>query len=265
MVSSTRHDVIVGTPWHADTRAVTDYDKQTVEVNGVHLNGKLVDCKEYGVTNMSLKAFKKIRKKQRVTVYTCHIRPVEESPDTEFGKAPQDAGLRKIINEYQDVFRDKLPDKLPPKRGVNHEIITEFGAKPPSRGLYRLSPDELRATREYIADNLKAGRIRPSTSPYGAPLFFAKVTGNPLRGVIGYRLLNKITKLNNTGVPRADEMFDAVGGSQFFSKIDLKTGYHQIRVKPDMLRKLRCLQNTVILSSSFYLWAYVMPLPLLGP
>lgn len=125
---------------------------------------------------------------------------------------------------------------MPPKRSVDHVIETEEGAKPPHRPLFQLSPSELLATKEYIIDLLRSGKIRPSKSPYGAPLFFIKLK-NKLRGVIDYRALNRITKKNNSPIPRIDEMFDRLGGSVIFSKMDLKTGYHQVRVCPEDIEK----------------------------
>lgn len=78
-------------------------------------------------------------------------------------------------------------------------------------------------------DLLKKRKIRHSKCPYGAPLFFVKQKGR-LRGVIDYRALNRITKHNNAPIPRTDEMFDRLGRARFYSKLDLKTGFHQIRI-----------------------------------
>lgn len=77
-----------------------------------------------------------------------------------FGKQTKDPELMEIIDEYSDVFRSTLPKGLPPVRNVDHEIETDPNQKIPNRSLFRLSPDELRATREYIAENLENGRIR---------------------------------------------------------------------------------------------------------
>jgi hypothetical protein len=84
---------------------------------------------------------------------------------------------------------------------------------------------------------MKTKKIRPSKSPYGAPLFFVKDGNKPLRGVVDYRALNRITKRNNAPLPRSDEMFDRLGGARVFSKLDLKTGFHQIRLRPEDIEK----------------------------
>ena len=104
------------------------------------------------------------------------------------------------------------------------------------RPLYQLSPSELVAVKEYVTELLRKKKIRRSKSPFGASLFFAKHNGK-LRAVVDYRALNRITKRNNTPLPRADEMFDRLGEARVFSKLDLKTGFHQIRVQPEDIEK----------------------------
>ena len=120
---------------------------------------------------------------------------------------------------------------------MDHEIETSIESKPPHRPLYHLSPVELKATKEYVEDLLKKGKIRPSKSPYGAPLFFVKEKDKKLRGVVDYKALNLITKKNNDPLPRSDEMFDLLGDAMVFSKIELKTGFHQVKVKLDYIEK----------------------------
>ena len=84
---------------------------------------------------------------------------------------------------------------------------------------------------------MKKGKILPSKFPYGAPLFFVKEKDKHLRGIFDYRGLNRIAKRNNAPLPRSDEMFDLLGEAKVFSKMDLKTGFHQIRVNPEDVKK----------------------------
>lgn len=151
-------------------------------------------------------------------------------------KASEDVDIKALKDEFSTVFRSDLPNGLPPRREVDHEIEIEENSTPPHRGIFQLSPAELLATKEYVTDLLRKGKIRPSKSPYGAPLFFVKQKGQ-LRGVIDYRALNRITKHNNAPIPRTDEMFDRLGQAQYFSKLDLKTGFHQIRIAPEDIEK----------------------------
>ena len=135
------------------------------------------------------------------------------------------------------MFRDQFPNGLPPKRSLDHEIETSIESKPPHLPLYHLSPVEIKATKEYVEDLLKKGKIRPSKLPYGALLFFVKEKDKNLRVVVDYRALNLITKKNNAPLPRSDEMFDLLGEAKLFSKMDLKTGFPQIREKPEYIKK----------------------------
>ena len=130
-----------------------------------------------------------------------------------------------------------MPTGPPPKREIDHEIKIESGSKPPHRALYQLSPAELQAGKGYIKKNISCGEIRPSKSPYGAPLFFFKDRHKPLRAVVDFRSLNRITKKNNSPLPRYDEILDRLGGANIFSKMDLKTGVHKIRAKPEDFEK----------------------------
>lgn len=147
-----------------------------------------------------------------------------------------DADIQALEQEFNSVFRDDLPAGLPPKREVDHKIEIISDSSPPHPGIFQLSPAGLLATKEYITDLLRKGKIRPSKSPYVAPLFFVKQKGQ-LRGVIDYRALNRITKHNNAPIPRTDEIFDRPGQARYFSKLDLKTGFHQIRIDPADIEK----------------------------
>jgi hypothetical protein len=126
---------------------------------------------------------------------------------------------------------------LPPKRSVDRAIETKPDNKPPHRPLYQLSPAELRSAKEYMVDLLNQGKIRSSKSPYGAPFFFLKDGDKPLRGVVDYRALNRITKQNNAPLRRSDKIFDRLGGARVFFKLDLKTGFHQICIRPENIKE----------------------------
>ena len=100
-----------------------------------------------------------------------------------------------------------------------------------------MSPVELRATKECVEDLMKKGKIRLIKSPYDTPLFFVKEKDKPLREVVDYLYPTRITNMSNSPLPRSDEMFNLLGEAKFFSKIDLKTSFHQVRVKPDDVEK----------------------------
>ena len=143
--------------------------------------------------------------------------------------------LTQILNEFPEVFAPLTG--LPPERGVHHTIPLEPGAHPVSRSQFRLSQLERLEVEKQVTDLLEKGFIRPSTSPYGAPiLFVAKKTGE-LRMCIDYRALNKITVKNRYPLPRIDDTLDKLSGSTLFTALDLASGYHQLRITPEDIPK----------------------------
>ncbi len=107
------------------------------------------------------------------------------------------------------------------------------GSEPPSKSTIRLSYAELEELRKQLADHGDHGFIRASKSPYGAPVLFVKKKDGSMRLCVDYRALNKITVKNRYPLPRIEELLDRVQGSAVFSKIDLRSGYHQIRIKDE--------------------------------
>lgn len=149
-----------------------------------------------------------------------------QDPET----AARAAASRRTLALYRDVFPDALPPGLPPSREVDHKIELVQGSSPPSRGLIRLSASELVELKKQLDELLKAGFIRPSKSPFGAPILFVKKKTGEMRMCVDYRALNNITIKNSYPLPRIDELFDRLQGAKYFSKIDLRSGYHQIRI-----------------------------------
>ena len=136
---------------------------------------------------------------------------------------------------FEDREYSSLDDAL--ARDVQHEI-NEIPHQPkPCRPVYRLSPPMLDELRTQITALLKAGLIRPSMSPYGAPVLFARKKDGTWRLCIDYRALNRITIRDKFPLPRAEDLFDQVQGAKYFTKIDLRWGYHQIKIRPDDVPK----------------------------
>jgi hypothetical protein len=125
-----------------------------------------------------------------------------------------------------------------------HHVIDVGDAKPVSRPPYKMSPVELEELQKQLKDLLKLGLIRPSASPWGAPVLFVRKKPDPgstkpgaLRMCIDYRMLNKYTVRDSTSLPRIDECLEKLGGARFFSKLDLKSGYFQIRIQESDIPK----------------------------
>ena len=143
----------------------------------------------------------------------------------------------RVLGEFPDVFPAELPPGLPPKRSVDHKIEVEPDAKPPFRATYKMSYAELDELKKQLSELIEKGYIRPSKSPYGAPILFVKKKDGTMRMCIDYRALNKITTKNRYPLPRIDELMDRLHGASVFSKIDLRSGYHQVRVEDDDIQK----------------------------
>ncbi|XP_071726824.1 uncharacterized protein [Rutidosis leptorrhynchoides] len=137
-----------------------------------------------------------------------------------------------IVNEFLDVFPDELP-WVPPDREVEFRIDLIPGATPIAKMPYRLTPSEMKEMMNQFQELLDKGFIRPSSSPWGAPVLFVKKKDGTLRMCIDYRELNKVTIKNRYPLPRIDDLFDQLQGACFFSKIDLRSGYHQLKVKEE--------------------------------
>ena len=128
------------------------------------------------------------------------------------------------------MFSEELPG-LPPQREIEFSIDVVPGATPASITSYRMAPLELKVLKLQLQELLKKGFIRPSVSPWGAPVLFVKKKDGTLRLCVDYRQLNKLTVKNKYSLPRIDDLFDQLKGASIFSKIDLRSGYHQLKTK----------------------------------
>ncbi|WRX23577.1 Reverse transcriptase domain - like 10 [Theobroma cacao] len=135
-----------------------------------------------------------------------------------------------IVSEFPDVFPDDLPG-LPPDRELEFPIDLLSGTAPISIPPYRMAPAELKELKVQLQELVDKGFIRPSISPWGAPVLFVKKKDGTLRLCIDYRQLNRMTIKNKYPLPRIDDLFDQLQGATVFSKVDLRSGYHQLRIK----------------------------------
>ncbi|XP_052726000.1 uncharacterized protein LOC128194436 [Vigna angularis] len=146
------------------------------------------------------------------------------------------SGERSVVDEFPDVFPDEVPG-LPLPREVEFTIDLVSNAGPISIAPYRMSPAELVELKEQIEELMDKQFIRPSASPWGAPVLLVKKKDGSSRLCIDYRQLNKLTIKNKYLLPRIDDLLDQLRGATIFSKIDLRSGYHQIRVKEEDIQK----------------------------
>lgn len=220
-------DLVLGRNWLAKYNPQADWETDAWKIK---LDDKLHIIKPERYLGQSgleyLLSHKQIDKalKSDVVEETFLIHPVTDDKDEEPG-----AMLKDLVHEFGDVFRDDLPPELPPDRGVEH-VIETGDAKPVSRQPYKMSPAELVELRKQLDELLRLGLIEPSASPWGAPILFVKKKDGSMRMCVDYRALNKVTIRNKYPLPRIDECLEQLQGASYFSSLDLKSGYHQVRI-----------------------------------
>ncbi|GJU49646.1 putative reverse transcriptase domain-containing protein [Tanacetum coccineum] len=141
-----------------------------------------------------------------------------------------------VVREFPKVFPEDLPG-IPPVRQVEFQIDLIPGAAPVARAPYRLAPSKMHELSNQLQELAHRGFIRPSTSPWGAPVLFVKKKDGSFRMCIDYQKLNKLTVKNRYLLPRIDHLFDQLQGSSIYSKINLRSGYHQLRVRNEDIPK----------------------------
>ena len=141
-----------------------------------------------------------------------------------------------VVEDFPDIFPDDLLD-LPPKREVEFTIDLVPRANPISKAPYGMAPVELKELKVQLQEFLDKGFIKPSVSPWAALVLFVKKKDGLMRLCIDYRGLNKVTVRNKYPLPWIDDLFDQLQGACVFSKIDLHSGYHQLRVKSEDVPK----------------------------
>jgi hypothetical protein len=134
--------------------------------------------------------------------------------------------IRRVLEEFPDV----MPEDLPPRRRVDHVIELMPGVAPPAKAPYRMNHEELKELKVQLEELLAKGYIKPNKSPYGAPVLFVHKKDGTLKMCVDYRALNKATVKNWYLLPRIDDLFDRLLGAKVFSRIDLRSGYYQIRI-----------------------------------
>ncbi|GBG87902.1 hypothetical protein CBR_g46202 [Chara braunii] len=157
-----------------------------------------------------------------------HALPPHDASSTNPSSDPR---ITELLDAYSDVFEG--PHGVIPDRPIRHEIILEDGAVPPRGCIYRMSEEELSVLRAQLDDLLEKGWIRPSSSSYGVPVLFVRKKNKDLRLCIDYRKLNAQTIRNAGSLLHIDDLLERLGGAKFFSKLDLKSGYHQLEIRQE--------------------------------
>ncbi|GKA26861.1 putative reverse transcriptase domain-containing protein [Tanacetum coccineum] len=229
-------DVIIGMDWLRRCHAVIVCDEKLVQV-------------PYGNETLTFRGNESSNgRESRLTVISCSKAQEYMAKGCQVflaqisAKKEEDKSERKqiedvpIVRDFPEVFPEDLPG-LPPARPVEFQIDLIPGAAPVARAPYRLAPSEMKELSEQLQELSDKGFIRPSSSPWGAPVLFVKKKDGSFRMCIDYRELNKLTVKNRYPLPRIDDLFDQLQGSSIYSKIDLRSGYHQLRVREQDIPK----------------------------
>ena len=246
-------DAILGRDWLHKFNPVVDWSRPTVAITSKGHTYSLPLYHTPSTEGLELRTIENFRRAARgaVEIFAVLVRDTKiEGGQTEEPMAEERTGLqklcddstfspavKKLLEEFSDVLPDNLPSGLPPDRGAAHRIVLEPGAKPPTKQPYRMSDVELEELRRQLDALLESGYVQPSTSPYAAPVLFVKKKGGELRMCVDYRALNSVTVKNAYPLPRVDEIFDQLREARVFTKIDLRSGYWQIRVAPEDVEK----------------------------
>ncbi|GJY04018.1 putative reverse transcriptase domain-containing protein [Tanacetum coccineum] len=217
-------DVIIGMDWLVKHDAVIVCGEKVVRIP--YGNKMLIVESDKGVSRLKVISCIKARK---YVERGCHLFLAHVTEKRSKEKRLEDVP---IIRDFPEVFPEELPG-LPPPRQVEFRIDLVPGAAPVARAPYRLAPSEMRELSVQLQELLEKGFIRLSSSPWGAPVLFVKKKDGSFRMCIDYRELNKLTVKNRYPLPRIDDLFDQLQGSSVYSKIDLRSGYHQLRIKEE--------------------------------
>eukprot|EP01116_Phalansterium_solitarium_P002845 TRINITY_DN1315_c0_g1_i11.p1 TRINITY_DN1315_c0_g1~~TRINITY_DN1315_c0_g1_i11.p1 ORF type:complete len:1297 (+),score=256.42 TRINITY_DN1315_c0_g1_i11:351-3893(+) len=136
----------------------------------------------------------------------------------------------RLVAEFADVFPDDLPGRPPARGDIDHRIDLEPGTRPPARAPYRLGFEMEDELKKQLRELIDKGFVQPSKSPYGAPVLFVKKKDGTLRMCVDYRALNSATIKNRYPLPNVDDLLNRLAGARVFSKLDLRSGYHQVRI-----------------------------------
>lgn len=228
IVQLKHHQVILGMDWLGKYKASLECHRgkvrferagQKLEFQGIRpMSGSLV-----------VSAIQAGRMLERgCEAYLATISTTEVGKDMELNDIP-------VAREFEDVFA--ALQGLPPDRSDPFTIELEPGTAPLSKAPYRMAPAEMAELKKQLEELLDKGFIRPSSSPWGAPVLFVKKKDGSFRLCIDYRGLNRVTVKNKYPLPRIDELLDQLKGATWFSKVDLASGYHQIPIEPSDVRK----------------------------
>jgi hypothetical protein len=223
------YDCLIGMDWIERKHVVLDCYKKVFKYLDEEGNPRILKGipRPIYIRDISALQLKRSFRKGR-QIYASHIEEPVKDKETSLEDYP-------VLKEFKDVFEEL--SGFPPKGDIDFYIDLILGAAPISKTPYRMRTPELEDLQMKLEELLKKGYIRPSVSPWGALVLFFKKKDETLRLCIDFRQLNKLIVNNKYHFPRIDDLFYQLKGENIFSKIDLRSSYHQVRIKEEDIRK----------------------------
>jgi hypothetical protein len=217
------YDCLIGMEWLDQHHAILDYCNKAFTCLDEDGNQKIVQGipRVVAIIEISAMQLKKCYRKG-CQLFATHVKETTKDKVSCIGD-------HAVLKEFEDVFQE-VPG-LPLKRDIDFSINFMPGAAPVSKSPYRMSTPELKELQLQLEEILKKGYIHPSESPWGAPVLFVKKKDGTLRLCIDFRQLIKVTVKNKYPLSRIDDLFDQLKDAKIFSRIDLSSRYHQVRIK----------------------------------
>jgi hypothetical protein len=223
------YDIVIGMDWLETHEANLNYKTKRLSLVDDERQRRVIVGRNQGVSlrfDSSLQLRKSVRK-------GCKLYAILALYEKGVAKGLEHLP---VVKEFADVFPEELPG-MPPERELEFTIDLKPRTEPIARTPYRMSTPELQELKMQLKELLDLGLIHPSVSPWGAPVIFIRKKDGSWRLCIDYRQLNKATIKNQYPLPRIDDLFDQMKGATVFSKIDLRSGYHQLRIKEEDIPK----------------------------
>lgn len=230
--------VVLGLPWLREHNPLIDWKKGTLQWRRQIRIPRLKRTTSPRYVNVTVAYLQEDERDEEgepkilwINAKTTAAQLIAAQEQTKKQKKTIDEVLPVHYQQYRHLFEESTAERFPPKRPWDHEIKLKEGFQPKVFKTYPLSPAEDKELAEFLETNLRLGRIRPSQSPMGSPFFFVAKKNGKLRPCQDYRYLNEWTVPNAYPLPRTDQLMDRLKGSKYFTKLDIKWGYNNVRIK----------------------------------
>lgn len=233
------YPLVLGIPWLQLHDATLRFKDNSILFNSDYCKDKCHLSKEIapvkGITPprrfhlVSSAALCRFARRDKLQIFSTTIEELDQAIENT-AKTDWKTKVPIRYKRYYHMMDEEFANEMPPRRPYDHKIPLKEGTEPPFGPLYGMSREELIVLRKYIQDNLEKGTIRASSSPAGAPVLFVKKADGTLRLCVDYRGLNELTVKNRYPLPLIRETLDRLSKAQWYTKLDLRQGYNQIRM-----------------------------------